>query len=207
MKNLTCPINERERAQVVRIDNELRDRVPALRAPFVAPWEEQQRLVVDRGQPWLFGPLEVDPYRRRDGGYPMPAPVDATLRSIAAAGAAFHRIAIAHELASERVGVTYLEELPAGGVLVPAAEARRMLGPAPAAEESVASARRLDEALRRTGRAVRRVGEGVATVAAGTAAVVLAPLADPIVFGVVGLHGLPLPGQPALHYPLAAWLW
>lgn len=45
-----------------------------------------------------MGPLEVDPYLTKEGGYPFPDGVARQLRRIWDGGAQFHRIAIAHEV-------------------------------------------------------------------------------------------------------------
>jgi hypothetical protein len=205
MLTLPVPLDDvqLERAQLV--DRRLRSRVPALREPVAATWELHHRLLHDQGRPWLLCPVELDPLRNRRGGYPLPAEAEATLRGLADAGATFDQIAIAHELDPASPALARLGDVPPEGLALTPRTAARALGRTPAPEESVEAARRIDERVRKAGRVVRKVGEGVAVAAVALPIAALA--SDPIVFGVVGIHGVPAPGKPALYYPLAAWLW
>lgn len=204
MLTLPAPLDDRRRAAAARTDHDLRTRVPSLRPPFAATWEDRHRLVVQDGKPWLFGPLESDPYTNRSGGYPLPADVEETLRGLALQGAEFHRIAIAHELDASGPVAAHLEDVPLHGRPITAKQAATFLGRAPATEEARHAARQIDERLRKAGRAARRLGEGAVIAAAAIPASIAL---DPIIFGVVGIGGLPLAGLPSLYYPLAAWRW
>lgn len=204
MLTLVRPLTAKESDLAVRIDRTMRAKLPAaLPNPLVASWDEGQRLVLSRGEPWVVGPLEIDPYRSSTGGYPFPPEVAEKLRRISDSGARFHRIAIAHEVDPGQVA-PLLPKLTGQGLPVGPADTKRMLGRTPAAAEPKALAAAMDKAIRRTLTVAKRTAAATAgALAAGVGGAML----DPIVFGVVGLDGPPKAGQPAIFYPLAAWVW
>lgn len=194
------PLQRSEAVQALSIDATMRDKLPALPNPIVAAWDERHRLVMSKGEPWIVGPLEIDPYLTKDGGYPVPEGVVGQLRRISDGGARFHRIAIAHEVDGTGPAAYLLPKLTERGLPLTAKEAQAFLGQAPAAERPKALAASMDKAIRRTVR-------GLSKAASAAGAVLTAPLLDPIVFGVIGVTGQPRTDQPALYYPLAAWVW
>lgn len=200
MLTLAKPLQRSEAALALSIDAAMRDKLPALPNPIVAAWDERHRLLVSKGEPWIVGPLEIDPYLTKEGGYPFPEGVVAQLRQISDGGARFHRIAIAHEVDVKGPAVNLLPKLTERGMPLTATEAQACLGKAPAAERPKALAASMDKAIRKTVR-------GLANAASAAGAVLTAPLLDPIVFGVIGVTGQPSTDQPALYYPLAAWVW
>ena len=205
MLTLPVPLDDLQVKQARLVDERLRSRVPDLRAPFVAIWENHHRLVMDKAVPWLFCPLEIDPLRNPRGGYPLPTEVASELSRLSEAGASFDQIALAHELDPTSKALANIDDVPSEGLIMSPRDAAKALGRTPAPESSLASARKIDEGLRKTGRVVRRGIEGLALAAVALPAAALA--SDPIVFGVAGIHGVPMSGKPVLYYPLAAWLW
>lgn len=198
MLTLTRPLPKKEAAMAIAIDQTMRAKLPVLPNPLIASWDERPRLVIDRGDPWIVGPLEIDPYLTKAGGYPFPAAVANQLQKISAGGARFHRIAIAHEVEWYAVKALLPKVTPAGLAISPQ-EAKSFLGAAPTAQKPKDLAAGMDKAIKK-----------IAGVAAGAGAAVLAApamLLDPIVFGVVGIVGPPRVGEPAIYYPLAAWNW
>ena len=183
-------------------DRTLRTRVPQVRKPVLADWQDGHRLVVDKGVPWVFGPLEIDPLLDRRGGMPLPDDVTAQLTQLSEAGAAFDRIVVAHELDPDGPASRHADDVPAWGLPISSVDARRYVTRPRASERSLDSAGALDDRLRRAGRLSRRIAETAAIVA-------VAPLGvlDPIVFGVNGVVGQPRDGEPAIFYPLVAWRW
>jgi hypothetical protein len=168
-------------------DVERRRRWSQLPAPMVLPWVEQPMLVLDRGTPWVYGPVEHDP-GMTDRGVVLPRPVIRRLTELAALELPFQRLAIAHELDPAGPAADYLPALGAGPRLCTAAEARVLVGPPPAHP------------------AVRRTARVLEALVGRTARVARATLLDPILFGVVGSPE-PVAGEPARYYPLVAWRW
>jgi hypothetical protein len=200
MLTLAKPLQETEDAKAISIDQAMRAKLPALPNPIVASWDERHRLVMSRGEPWIVGPLELDPYLNKSGGYPFPEGVATQLRRISQGGARFHRIAIAHKVDPKGSVSTLLSKVGRRGLPVTTKEAQAFLGKAPAAEKPKDLAASMDTAIRKT------MG-GLAGAAGAVGSVLAAPMLDPIVFGVIGVAGPPMPDQPAIYYPLAAWVW
>lgn len=151
-----------------------------LGSPREWPWSEQPVVVLDRGRPWLYGPVERDPLMTRRGHVALPWQEVRRLRARAAVGPAFQRVAIAHELDPDGPAADLLPALAAGPRTCTDAVARVLVGPQPA-----------HPVVRRAARMLSQAAEKVL---------------DPIVFGVVGSPAL-VHGRPALWYPLAAWRW
>jgi hypothetical protein len=200
MLTLVKPLQRDEAAMALDIDRTMRAKLPELPNPLIATWDERQRLVLSRGEPWIVGPLEIDPYLTKAGGYPFPDGVAARLHRISQDGARFHRIAIAHEADPKGRVAELLPAVGSHGLPVSQKQVRDYLGKTPAAQKPRALAESMDNALRKTAK-----GLGVAAGAVGTA--LAAPMLDPIVFGVIGVSGQPASGAPAIFYPLAAWVW
>lgn len=205
MLSLARPLTAKESGLAVQIDRTIRTKLPAaLPNPLVASWDDGQRLVLSRGEPWVVGPLEIDPYRSSTGGYPFPPEVADKLRRISDSGARFHRIAIAHEVDPTGSVAPLMPKLTAQGLPVSLSDTQKMLGRTPAAAQPKALAAAMDKAIRRTLTVAKRTA---AATTGALAAGVSGAMLDPIVFGVVGLGGPPKAGQPAIFYPLAAWVW
>lgn len=183
-------------------DRELRTRVPSLRKPVLGDWQDNHRLVVDQGVPWIFGPLEIDPLLSRRGGMPLPDEIAAELRALSDAGATFERILVAHEVDPSGPVARLADDVPPWGVALSSADARRCVTRPSPSQRSREGADTLDGRVRRAGRVGRRIAETAAVVAAAPLAVL-----DPIVFGVNGIVGPPRHDEPAVFYPLAAWRW
>lgn len=208
MLTLAKPLAAKHAALAAEIDKTMRAKLPALPNPLVASWEEQPRLVLDRGMPWMVTPLENDPYRTGGGGYPFPAQVSAQLERISAGGARFHRIAIAHELDPNGPVAEMIKQIPPAGLVITAKTATECLGKTPAPHKTQHLASTMDKAANTLIRAAK-FSATAALAAPVAAAGLLAGGAglDPIVFGVIGIDGQPRNGQPAIYYPLAAWTW
>jgi hypothetical protein len=172
---------------MLTMDVELRRRWSQLPAPMILPWVEQPVLVLDRGAPWVYGPVEQDP-GMTERGMVLPRPVIRRLTELAALELPFQRLAIAHELDPDGPAAGYLPELRAGPRACTAAEAGALVGPPPAHPAVRRTARILEALVGRTARAAK------------------AALLDPILFGVVGSPELVV-GEPARYYPLVAWRW
>jgi hypothetical protein len=173
----------------------------------VASWDERQRLVLSRGEPWVVGPLEIDPYRSRTGGYPFPSEVADKLRRISDGGARFHRIAIAHEVDPAGPVAPLMPKLTGQGLPISPTDTQKILGRAPAAVKPKALATAMDKTIRRTLTVAKRTAAVSAAAAGAVAAGLGSAMLDPIVVGVVGLDGPPKAGDPAIFYPLVAWVW
>lgn len=200
MLTLSRPLRPEEATIAVSIDQTMRAKLPSLPHPIVASWDEGHRLVISRGEPWIVGPLETDPYVTKEGGYPFPVGVAAQLQRIAANGARFHRIAIAHEVDPKGSVGPFLAKVTPRGIPLSHKTVRDCLGEAPAAEKPKNLAGSMDKVIRKT------VG-GIAGVATAVGSLAATPMLDPIVFGVIGVTGAPVPDGPAIYYPLAAWVW
>ena len=206
MLTTRLPATDAQWVRALEQDRGLRSRVPQLRQPLLADWQDNHRLVVDKGVPWIFGPVEIDPLLDRQGRMPLPDDIAAELRALAAAGAEFDRIVIAHELDAEGPVASLCDDVPAWGRPISGADARRCVVPPTASEATRSGASQLDDRVRRAA----EIGRGIARTAAVVAAAPLAlPLAvmDPIIFGVNGIGAPPRHDEPAVFYPLAAWVW
>ncbi len=206
MLTLAKPLAAEHAAAALDIDKTMRAKLPALPNPLVASWEEQPRLVIDRGLPWMVTPLESDPYRTGGGGYPFPAQVSAQLERISAGGARFHRIAIAHELDPAGSVAKLISEIPPAGLVITSKTATECLGKTPEPHKPQQLASAMDKAARTLMRAAK-VGATAVLAVPVAAAGLLGGGLDPIVFGVIGIDGQPSKGEPAIYYPLAAWTW
>ena len=125
MLTLVKPLQETEVAKAISIDQAMRAKLPALPNPIVASWDERHRLMMSRGELWIIGPLELDPYLNKSGGYPFPDGVTDQLRRISQGGARFHRIAIAHEVDPKGSVSTLLPKLRSAGAAYPSRPRRR----------------------------------------------------------------------------------
>ncbi len=160
-----------------------------LPAPRELPWSEQPVLVIDRGAPWLYGPVERDPLMTARGHTVLPRREITRLRTLAKNGVSFQRLAIAHELDADGPVRDLWSALQHGPRTCTDALARVLVGPQPAHPAVRRAARMLDAVV--SGAAVGRVVETIL---------------DPILFGVVGTPDL-THGRPALFYPVAVWRW
>jgi hypothetical protein len=199
MLTLTRPLRQKHAAMAIAIDQTMRAKLPVLPNPLVASWDERQRLVIDRSEPWIIGPLEIDPYLTKAGGYPFPARVADQLQRISAGGARFHRIAIAHEVDRNEAVAALLPKMTPAGLPITPQEAKACLGRLPSAQKPKQLAAAMDKAVKNV----------IGCAVGATTAVLAAPamMLDPIVFGVIGIGGQPRTGEPAVYYPLAAWKW
>lgn len=216
-------------------DAALRKRVPGLPDYQVAPWTPEPLLVMDGGAPWIVMPYDKDPLRTPDGGYPFPRDVKQRLAGLAASGAEFDTLAIAHELDPKGAVAPLLAKIPPSGLVCDAVTTKTLVGQTPATEVSKRMAGTLNRAGDAIGASAPKVlmGMALAPVAVVAAPLVLfaaaAQVIDPIVFGVlhVEAEGTHRSGrqtrlaarragrtpdastgeQLALWYPLAAWKW
>lgn len=200
MLTLDKPLRRADAVAAVSVDRVMRAKLPELPNPIVASWVECPRLVLDRGVPWVVGPLEVDPYLTKGGGYPFPQPVAERLQRIAAGGARFQRIVIAHEVDPTGPVTGLLPAITRTGLALSRQQAASCIGAVPAAAKPKELAASMDKT-------VRKILTTAGGIAAGAAAVLTAPVLDPIVFGVIAVGGTPATGRPAIYYPLAAWVW
>jgi hypothetical protein len=166
------------------MDLDLRRRWPQLQTPRELPWSEQPVLVLDRGTPWPYGPVERDPLRTARGHIVLPRREIKRLRELATLGVPFQRLAVAHELDPDGPAADLLPMLRGGPRTCTDDVARMMVGPQPAHP------------------AVRRAARMFDAVVRGSVEKVL----DPILFGVVGAPEL-THGRLALFYTLVAWRW
>jgi hypothetical protein len=160
------------------------------RPPLILPWSEQPVLGLDRGRPWLYGPVERDPMAL-GGRTVVPGRQLRELRALAGRGLPFQRIAIAHELAPDGPVAQLLPVVDHGPRTCSDEVARALVGPVPPHPALAGTLRVIDRALRGAGRAT----------AAATDLVL-----DPIVFGVLGRTPL-RDGQVCLWVPMVAWRW
>lgn len=195
-------LSPKEQVLAIAADARVRKHAPDLEPAQIATWRETPVLTRDGGRPWVLLPFDKDPLRNRAGGYPLPEQVSKDLQRIARTGVAFHRLAVAHELAETPQATRLLTGAGPAGVEIKERQAARLIGKVPPTPELDRRAKSLDATVLRV---LTLAGEGLAM--AGSAA--LAPLTgvDPILFGVVGLEGNPTPGNAALYYPLVAWVW
>lgn len=182
----------RERQALATLDDHLQFVCPHLRRPRTLAWSDTLMIARDHGGAWVYGPAERDPMRGRHGRTVLPRAASARLRTIAAYGIPFQRIAIAHELDPD-VPVGELPGLADGPQPCRDETARRLVGGVPAHPGVTRAIRLLDT-----------VTPG-ATASADAAQVVRRAL-DPIIFGVVSPDP-PSPGDLGLWYALTAWRW
>lgn len=217
-------------------DAALRKRVPDLPDYQMAPWTPEPLLVMDAGAPWIVMPYDKDPLRTADGGYPFPREVKQHLERLAASGADFDTLAIAHELDPKGAVAPLLAKVPPHGLVCDAPTTKTLVGQTPATEVSKRMAGTLNRAGDAIGASAPKVlmGMALAPVAVVAAPFMLlaaaAEVMDPIVFGILHVEtdsthqpggqtrlaarraGVRAPGaskgeQLALWYPLAAWKW
>jgi hypothetical protein len=167
----------------IAVDLDLRGR-PQLPEPRMFLWSEQPVLVLDRGMPWLYGPVERDPLMTARGQIVLPRREIKRLRALAAQNVPFQRLAIAHELDPDGPASDIVPLLGEGPRTCTDAVARRLVGPQPVHPWVRRAVQIFDGAARRAAEKVL----------------------DPILFGVVGAPDL-AHGCPALFYPLVAWRW
>jgi hypothetical protein len=170
-------------------DRALRSLWPQLPEPRVVAWSEQPVVVLDRGAPWLYGPVDRDPLMTVGGHTVLPRREIRRLRELAALDIPFQRLAVAHELDPDGPVSELLPVLRDGPRICSDDIARALVGPQPAHPVVHRAARMLEAVISRA--AVARAVEKIL---------------DPILFGVVGMPD-PTHGRPALFYPLAAWRW
>jgi hypothetical protein len=171
-------------------------KAPFLPPPIAADWQEQPRLYLNQGEPWLLLPAERDPLRTVKGEVAIPRAALADLQRIVDADVDFDRLAVAHEIDPARVPARIRAALPANGLDCTDEVAEALIGKVP---PPPSANRRLADGLDKV----------VATLAGATQAAgdLAGAVLDPIIFGVIPLTGALTPGQPALYYPLAAWRW
>lgn len=177
-------------ADLELLEGGIRVELPDLPRPIVLAWSDEPVLALDRGDPWLYGPVERDPMAR-DGGTVLPRRQRRTLAALAERGVPFQRLGIAHQLDPDGAVSTLLPVLRHGPRLCTDAVARAVAGPVPPHPGTARALRTIDMVLRGAGRAV---------------AVTADRILDPVLFGVVG-RVAPVHGEPCLWYPIAVWAW
>jgi hypothetical protein len=165
---------------------------PQLPSPITLEWSDRPVVALDRGAPWLFGPVDRDPLMGPGGPAALPRRQRRRLEEVAASGPRFDAVAIAHELDPDGPVRSLLPLLRHGARACTDEVARELVGPAPAHPGVVRAARLLDSLFGGAGPAA--------------AARALDALLDPIVFGVLAPAPL-VPGTPSLWFPLAVWRW
>jgi hypothetical protein len=179
-----------DRPEARKVAVELRREWPQLGDPLIMPWSAELVLALDRGRPWLFGPLERDPQRTARGHTVLPRREIRLLRETAGLGVPFQRLATAHELDPGGAVADLLPVLRDGPRRCTDAVALAVVGPPPAHPVARCAARALDTV---TGRATTMTKSVTTSL-------------DPIVFGVIGLPEVE-DGETALWFPLAVWTW
>ena len=180
------------RDELARLTADLERRFPELPPPIVLPWCDQQAVALDRGRPWMYGPATTDPLMGGRGPAVLPRPQRRQLARIAATGARFDAIGVAHELDPEGPARSLLPLLDDGPRTCSETVARELVGPVPPHPG--------------VSRAVGALTALVRRDAGARAARALDRLLDPVIFGVIA----PLPlthGAPSLWQPLVAWRW
>jgi hypothetical protein len=188
----TPAISATMQSDLRRVIAELELQWPQLPAPIVLPWSDQQALALDRGTPWIYGPADTDPLMGTDGPAVLPRRQRRQLARIAATGAQFDAIGVAHELDPSGPVKTVLPLLADGPRTCTATVARELIGPVPA-HPGVA-------------RAAGALRPFVGGEVPARAVRMLDRLLDPAVFGVLA----PWPlrhGVPSVWQPLVAWRW
>ena len=181
------------RAELANIGVHLQWVWPALPAPMTLEWSDSLVVALDRGAPWIYGPVERDPSQGSRVGTVLPRRVRGRLEKIATLGVPFQRLAIGHELDREGPIRDRLPELETGPRDLTDHEARELVGEVPP-HPGVA-------------RAVRVIAAAVrGTRLAGRVPVSLARTMVTTIFGVLASQP-PRPGELCLWYPLASWRW
>ena len=180
------------RDELARLTADLERRFPELPPPIVLPWCDQQAVALDRGRPWMYGPATTDPLMGGRGPAVLPRPQRRQLARIAATGARFDAIGVAHELDPEGPARSLLPLLDDGPRTCSETVARELVGPVPPHPGASRAVGALTALVRRD--------------AGARAARALDRLLDPVIFGVIA----PFPlthGAPSLWQPLVAWRW
>jgi hypothetical protein len=180
------------RDELARLTADLERRFPELPPPIVLPWSDQQAVALDRGRPWMYGPATTDPLMGERGPAVLPRPQRRQLARIAATGARFDAIGVAHELDPEGPATSLLSLLDDGPRTCSEAVARELVGPVPAHPGVTRAVGALAALVRRDlpSQAVRALDR----------------LLDPVIFGVVAPSPL-THGAPSVWQPLVAWRW
>jgi hypothetical protein len=163
---------------------------PELPKPLALHWTDVPVLALDRGRPWLYGPIERDPLAR-NGRTVVPRAQLRQLARLAARGLPIQRLALAHELDPGGPVGDLMSLLDGNPRTCTDEVARELVGPLPA-HPGVVRAVRLVDAL--VGGTVRAAADGFEL------------LLDPIIFGVIGATR-PTHGEICLWIPLVAWRW
>jgi hypothetical protein len=159
--------------------------------PLRLVWSATAVLALDRGTPWVYGPIESAAFTGPDGRTVVPRRQIRQLRRLAARQEPFAALAIAHELDPAGPVADLLPALRHGPRTCTDDLARALTGFPPAHPGVVRAAQLLDVVVGGAHPAVARLVD-----------IVL----DPIIFGVCGTPALRV-GRPALWYPLVAWRW
>ena len=182
-------INTASHNDIERVIAELERQFPQLPPPVVLPWSDQPVVALDRGQPWLLSPARSDPVMGDRGPAVLPRRQHRQLARIAATGARFDAIGVAHELDPDGPAKDLLPLLGDGPRTCSEAVARELVGPVPPHPGLAATVRALETLVR-----------------VDVSARVLDRLLDPVVFGVVAPWPL-THGVPSVWQPLVAWRW
>jgi hypothetical protein len=162
----------------------------------IEEWIQRPVLRLVGASPCLIVDIKDCPHRTYSGRHVIPAQPRAALRRLAQLGVDFPKLAVLHELDPGAAVQQVLPMLREGPVTCSSEVARAVVGPLPEHPGLRRTADTLDAVLLRGRRAV-----GATVGRTGR-------LLDPIIFGVVALDGsAPVPGEPALWYPLVAWRW
>jgi hypothetical protein len=181
------------RDELAPVAADLARQLPDLPPSIVLPWSDDPVVTRDRsGAPWLYASASRDPLRRGDGVAVLPRRQRRQLRRIAAVGARFDAVAVAHELDPDGPARSVLPLLADGPRTCTDEVARALVGPVPQHPGLARVAGMLDQL--RGGDALTRVSKA------------LDRLLDPVVLGVVAPYGL-VHGAPAVFQPLVAWRW
>jgi hypothetical protein len=183
-------LEEASRRRLVALETQVERDWPELRHVRVLPWSDEPFLALDRGRPWLIGPIERDPLAQ-NGRTVLPGKQLRQLKDLAELDLPFQRLAIAHELDPEGKARALMPLLAGGPRTCTDEVARDLVGPLPAHP--------------RLTRVAQTIG-ALAGAARSTATAGLDLLLDPIIFGVVA-PSWPVHGEPGLWYPLVAWRW
>jgi hypothetical protein len=178
--------------ELTRMAASVRRNWPQLPSPIALEWSDRPVVALDRGAPWLYGPVDRDPLMGVGGPAALPRRQRRQLKEVAASGPRFQAVAIAHELDPDGPAHSLLPLLRHGPRPCTDEVARELVGPVPAHPGVVRAAGLLDSLF-----------GGAALAAAGVA---LDSLLDPIVFGVLASTDL-VPGTPSLWFPIAVWRW
>jgi hypothetical protein len=180
------------RDELARVVAHLERQFPHLPPPIVLACSDHPVVGLDGDTPWLYAFARHDPLLGENGVAVLPRPQRRQLQRIAATGARFDAVAVAHELDTDGPVRTLLPLLADGPRTCTDEVARALVRPVPA-HPGVARAAGMLDAL----------CGGDALAWAGEA---LDRLLDPIIFGVLAPFGL-VHGAPAVFAPLVAWRW